>query len=72
MGQIESFLAMGGYGVFVWGAYGVCAVVLAGLIVTSLRRLRASETALRHLEQRRGGRGRAAETPHRRGLGAGA
>ena len=38
MGQIESFLAMGGYGVFVWGAYGVCAVVLAGLIVTSLRR----------------------------------
>ena len=56
MGQFESFLAMGGHGAFVWGAYGVCAVVLVALTLASLRRLRASEAALRRLEQRRGGR----------------
>ena len=56
MVQFESFLAMGGHGAFIWSAYGVCAVVLVMLTVASLRRLRASEAALRRLEQRRGGR----------------
>ncbi len=34
--SVEHFFAMGGYGAYVWGAYGVTAVVLA-LEVFSLR-----------------------------------
>jgi heme exporter protein D len=31
-GSIENFLAMGGYGFFVWGSYGVTLAVIAGEI----------------------------------------
>ena len=41
MEQLRSFLAMGGYGAFVWPAYGVTALVLGWLLASSLRRLRA-------------------------------
>ena len=37
---------MGGYGAFVWPAFGASAVVLGGLWVSSLRRLRGLERAL--------------------------
>lgn len=48
--SISAFLAMGGYGGFVWGAYGVTVVVVAWLIVSSrrmLRRARAAEAAMK-------------------------
>jgi len=38
---MSQFFAMGGYAAFVWPAYGVAAVVLIGLLVQSLRVLRA-------------------------------
>ncbi|MBM3571069.1 MAG: heme exporter protein CcmD [Alphaproteobacteria bacterium] len=46
MDAMGGFLAMGGYGAFVWPAYGIAAVVLGGLTLTGLRRLRRSEAAL--------------------------
>jgi heme exporter protein D len=29
-GSLNEFLAMGGYGLYVWGSFGMCALVLAG------------------------------------------
>ena len=46
MEQVRSFLAMGGYGAFVWPAFGVTALVMGWLLATSLRRLRGLERAL--------------------------
>ncbi len=46
MEQLQDFLAMGGYGAFVWPAFGASALVLGWLWVSSLRRLRALERAL--------------------------
>ncbi len=46
MEQIQTFLAMGGYGAFVWSAFGASALVLGWLLVSSLRRLRGLERAL--------------------------
>jgi heme exporter protein D len=34
---VFSFLEMGGYGAFVWPAYGLAAAVMVGLLWTSLR-----------------------------------
>jgi len=28
--NLDDFLAMGGYGLYVWGSFGMCALVLAG------------------------------------------
>ena len=47
---MAEFFAMGGYAVFVWSAYGVVAVVLAGLTVWTLASLRAAEKDMRDLE----------------------
>ena len=56
--QLLGFLAMGGHAQFVWPALAVTAIVLVGLLLASLRRLRADEAALRALEgDRRGRRG---------------
>jgi heme exporter protein D len=38
--SVADFLAMGGYGLYVWGSYGVCAVVLIGEAVWVARRHR--------------------------------
>lgn len=46
MDQFQTFLAMGGYGGFVWPAFVLTALVMIWLWVTSLRRLRALERAL--------------------------
>lgn len=48
--SISAFLTMGGYGGYVWGAYGVTAVVVVWLIVSSRRmlaRARAAEAAMK-------------------------
>lgn len=37
------FFHMGGYAAFIWPAYAVAVVVLGGLVVVSLKQLRARE-----------------------------
>jgi heme exporter protein D len=46
MEQLRDFLTMGDYGAYVWPAYGVSALVLGWLLVSSLRRLRGLERTL--------------------------
>lgn len=41
---------MGGYGGFIWPAWGITVLVLAWLIVQSLRAMRARERELAELE----------------------
>jgi len=43
---IQNFFAMGGYAAFVWPAYALAAIVLAGLLAVSLRQLRRAEAEL--------------------------
>ena len=42
---------MGGYAVFVWGAYGVTLLVLAALLAEAVVRLRRREAELARLER---------------------
>jgi heme exporter protein D len=61
MRQLQDFLAMDGYGAFVWPAFGITALVLGWLWVSSLRRLRGLERALAAqgiAQPGRGGKGR--------------
>ena len=46
MDTIRTYLDMGGYGAFVWPAFVLSAVVLAGVLIRSLRVLKESESAL--------------------------
>jgi heme exporter protein D len=46
---ITNFLAMGGYAAFVWPAFGITAAVLVGLLLASLRDLKAREAELNSL-----------------------
>ncbi len=57
MSSLSSFLEMGGYGGFVWPAFGLTAAILLALLADSLRRLKAGQRALARLE---------AESPKRR------
>jgi heme exporter protein D len=50
MSSLSSFLEMGGYGGFVWPAFGLTAAVLLALLAESLRRLKAAQKALARLE----------------------
>lgn len=43
-------LDLGGYGMYVWPAYGVAGVVLLGLLLVSLRALIENERALARLQ----------------------
>ena len=51
MTGMESFLSMGGYGAFVWPAYVLSALVMAGFLWQSLRELRRHEADLRTAEE---------------------
>jgi heme exporter protein D len=51
------FFAMGGYGGYVWPAYIIAAVVMAGLLLASLRALHSRQAELDALEARRRGAG---------------
>jgi len=42
--QMSEFLAMGGYGFYVWGAYGVTAFVIIAELVALRARRRAAES----------------------------
>ena len=50
METVMEFFRMGGYGAFVWPAYGLAGVVLIAMLVASLRFLRTHESDLRSLE----------------------
>jgi heme exporter protein D len=50
---VRDFLDMGGYARFVWPAYLITVMVMAGLLVHVLRGLRRNEAELARLRQRR-------------------
>ena len=50
MSGLAGWLAMGGYGAFVWPAYGLTAIVLGGLAFASWRRYRRSSDELARLQ----------------------
>ena len=52
---LQTFLAMGGYGAFVWPAYGLTLLIMAGLAVASLRRLRRARRELEGMRDRAAG-----------------
>ena len=52
---LQTFLAMGGYGAFVWPAYGLTLLIMAGLAVASLRRLRRARRELERMRDRAAG-----------------
>ena len=54
--SISAFLSMGGYAAFVWPAFGTALIVLGGLLITSLRTLRANQAALAALQATGGDR----------------
>lgn len=39
-GNVDNFLAMGGYGLYVWGSYGVTLVLIVAEILLLARRKR--------------------------------
>jgi heme exporter protein D len=53
IGDMAEFLSMGGYAAFVWPAYAITALVMVGLLVSTLRGLRRREALLRMLEDTR-------------------
>ncbi|MDH4374982.1 MAG: heme exporter protein CcmD [Ramlibacter sp.] len=57
---LSAWLAMGGYGLYVWGSLGMCAAVFAGELLS----LRAQRRALAKDDSQ--AQGAAAQTPARR------
>lgn len=53
---MAQFFAMGGYALYVWGAYAAALVVMVALLVASLRGLRARQAVASALEAARGRR----------------
>jgi heme exporter protein D len=51
--SLDQFFHMGGYGLYVWGSYGVTLVVLLAESVLARRRLRSARAALNDLESSR-------------------
>ena len=47
-GSAQEFFAMGGYGVYVWGSYGVAAACIAGELWFLRQRRRTLEGSLGH------------------------
>lgn len=45
-GSFSTFVAMGGYGFYVWGSYLVTAVLIGTEVVVLVRRLRAARRQL--------------------------
>ncbi|MGE4062326.1 MAG: heme exporter protein CcmD [Rhodospirillaceae bacterium] len=51
---MSEFLSMGGYAVWVWGAYGVATVGIVGLLISTLATLRARQREFDALKSARG------------------
>ncbi len=58
MSSLSEFFHMGGYAAFVWPCFIVAAVVMGGLLVSSLRYERQMERTLSTLEKANPGRRR--------------
>ena len=54
MDGVAKFLDMGGYAAYVWPALGLTVVVLAGLVIASLKGARRREAELAQLEAETG------------------
>jgi len=54
MGEVLGFLEMGGYATFVWGAFGITAIVMIGLLVLSARTARRKQSVLLRLQNEMG------------------
>ncbi len=50
MEAISDYLSMGGHAAFIWPAFAVAAVVMAALLLSSLRGLRARRAELEALQ----------------------
>jgi len=50
MEQFDTLLHLGGYGAYVWPAYGVAAFVLIGVLWQTLTSLRANERLVKRLQ----------------------
>lgn len=50
MSSLGEFLDMGGYGAFVWPAFGITALVMAGLLAVTVYQLRQRRRQLAELE----------------------
>jgi heme exporter protein D len=50
MSTLSDYLHMGGYAFYVWGAYGLAAIILVGLLLASLRGLRIREAEITRLQ----------------------
>jgi len=46
-GNLDNFLAMGGYGLYVWGSYAVTLVLIAAELVVLARRKRNAVNRIR-------------------------
>jgi len=46
-GSLDNFLAMGGYGLYVWGSYGVTLVVVVVELILLARRKRNAVESIR-------------------------
>ena len=49
MSQFFTFLDMRGYGIFIWPAFGISAIILLGILVNSQRFLKRTEKELETL-----------------------
>jgi heme exporter protein D len=50
MERVTAFLEMGGYAAFVWPSLALTVAVMAGLLIATLRQLRARQRRLAELE----------------------
>lgn len=64
MDAIGEFLSMGGYAAFIWPSFAIAALVMAALLIVSLRGLRARRTDLEALQAAQNGRRGAERTQH--------
>jgi len=61
---MSEFITMGGYGAFIWPAYGVAAILMAGILILSWNDMRRREALVESLRAgRRKGREDVTETP---------
>lgn len=52
MEEITAFFEMGGYAAFVWPSLALTVVIMAGLLIVTLRQLRSRQRRLAELEAR--------------------
>ena len=46
--SFSDFIAMGGYGFYVWLSFGTCALILLGILVNSLRDTKRIMASVEH------------------------